>query len=275
MMPFQNTILNHQIFTNKKDPNARWIVLLHGIGGNSKIWYKQIKHFKKGFNVITIDLPGHYPNPVMKEWDDGYSFDLCSDMVLRIMDEYKIKKAHFIGISLGSVLIHHLVKRYPERMYSAVLGGMIMQFNTLSKTLLRAGHLVKKFVPYMWLYQLFAHIMMPKSNHKQSRSFFITEAKKMRREEFFRWYELTKYVQSISRNIEKCTVPRLYISGSEDHLFIKLLKKHVPKDQYSQLIELVNCGHVCNLENSAEFNDSAISFLQQHENVKDKEIRGA
>ncbi|WP_280770841.1 alpha/beta fold hydrolase [Salipaludibacillus daqingensis] len=274
-MSLPKSILNHQIFKNKKTPNAPWIVLLHGIGGNSKIWYKQIKHFKKGFHVMTIDLPGHYPNPEMKEWDVGYSFDLCSDMILRIMDEYEIKKAHFIGISLGSVLIHHFAKMYPERMYSAVLGGMIMQFNTLSKTLLAAGHMVKKFVPYMWLYQLFAHIMMPKNNHKQSRTMFIVEARKMRQDEFFRWFELTKYVKSISRNIEKCKVPRLYISGSEDHLFIKLLKKHVPTDQYSQLVELINCGHVCNLEKSAEFNDSAISFLEQHKYVHEKDSQGA
>lgn len=275
MRPLPQSILNHQIFNNKKSPKAQWVVLLHGIGGNSKIWYKQIKHFKRDFNVITIDLPGHFPNVEMQEWDEGYSFDLCSDMILRVMDKYNIYKAHFVGISLGSVLIHHFVKRYPERMYSAVLGGMIMKFNTLSKTLLGAGHMVKKFVPYMWLYQLFAHIMMPKNNHKVSRTMFIGEAKKMRQEEFFRWFELTKYVQSTSRNIEKSTVPRLYISGSEDHLFIKLLKKHVPTDRYGQLVELMNCGHVCNLEKSNEFNENVISFLTEYENMKDKEFKGA
>ncbi|PYZ95021.1 hypothetical protein CR194_05775 [Salipaludibacillus keqinensis] len=274
-MSLPDTELNHQIFENKKLPKAPWVVLLHGIGGNSRIWYKQIKHFKKCFNVMTIDLPGHYPNPSMEKWEEGYSFDLCTDMIVNIMDKHHIKKAHFIGISLGSVIIHHLIKRYQDRMYAAVLGGMILKFNTFSKILLSAGHMVKKYVPYMWLYQMFAHIMMPRNNHKVSRSMFIEEAKKMKQEEFFRWFEMTKYVQTISENIQKYHVPRLYISGSEDHLFIKFLKEHIPSDQASQLIELENCGHVCNLEKSAEFNEQAISFLQKYNEKEDTASRGA
>ena len=39
------------------------IVLLHGIGGNSQIFYKQIDEYKKKFNVLAIHLPGHGKSP--------------------------------------------------------------------------------------------------------------------------------------------------------------------------------------------------------------------
>ncbi|MDG5788357.1 alpha/beta hydrolase [Evansella sp. AB-P1] len=261
-------LLHHQIYYNKNAATAPWVVLLHGIGGNSKIWFKQLKQFKRHFNVIAIDLPGHYPNKTLEEWEEEYSLEKCADMVINVLDENKIKKAHFIGISLGSVLIHQLVNRHQDRIYSAVLGGMILRFNLLSRILLFMGHGLKRFLPYMWLYQLFAHIMMPKNNHKQSREMFINEAKKMCRNEFLKWFKLTREVQSTSKNMEKFEVPRLYISGNEDHLFVKVLKKYLPKDRFSQLVELNNCGHVCNLEKSDEFNQYAITFIQQFSTKK-------
>ncbi|MCD8511348.1 MAG: alpha/beta hydrolase [Bacillus sp. (in: Bacteria)] len=204
-------LLHHQTYLNKKKANPPWVVLLHGIGGNSTIWYKQLKKFKRHFHVIAIDLPGHYPNENLQEWGNDYSLEKCADMIIQVLDEKGIKKAHFVGISLGSVLIHQLVKRHKDRVYSAVLGGMILRFNILSQILLFLGHGLKRFLPYMWLYQLFAHIMMPKKNHKQARLMFINEAKKMCKNEFYKWFKLTKDVQATSKNIEAYEVPRLYI----------------------------------------------------------------
>ena len=258
--------MHHQIYSNKTNPSAQWIVLLHGIGGNSKIWYKQLKYLKKQFNVLAIDLPGHFPNPEIEEWNNDYSFNQCADMIIDVLDKHVISKAHFMGISLGSVIIHNLIKRYEMRVETAVLGGMILRFNSFSKSLLFLGGMLKRFVPYMWLYTLFAHIMMPKNNHKQSRSMFIKEARKMWKESFYKWYELTKEVKATSIDIEKSTVPRLYISGSEDHLFIKEIKKHLPNDPNGRLIELDDCGHVCNMEKSEEFNHYAVAFLKHNFN---------
>ncbi|ADU30950.1 alpha/beta fold hydrolase [Evansella cellulosilytica] len=261
-------LLHHQIYFNKKTNSASWVVLLHGIGGNSKIWFKQLKQFRKHYHVIAIDLPGHYPNSTMEEWENEFSIEKCTDMIIDVLNEHQIEKAHFVGVSLGSVIIHQIVKRHKDRVNSAVLGGMILQFNLFSRFLIFAGHSLKKILPYMWLYQLFAHIMMPKNNHKQSRAMFITEAKKMHRVEFLRWFKLTRQVQETSENIEEYDVPRLYISGSEDHLFINELKKNMVNDHFGELIEIDNCGHVCNVEKSEEFNFHALSFLGQFSNKK-------
>lgn len=56
---------------------------------------------------------------------------------------------------------------------------------------------------------------------------------------------------------------RAYISGNEDHLFIKVLKKYLPNDPNGKLVELKDCGHVCNLEKSEEFNHHVIEFIEQ------------
>ncbi|WP_209124667.1 alpha/beta fold hydrolase [Alkalihalobacillus sp. BA299] len=258
--------LHHKIFPHKKSLDLPWVVLLHGLGGNSKIWYKQLKYFKKNFNVMTIDLPDHHPNPVFKEWEEQCSFKTCANMIVNVLDEHKIRKAHFVGISLGSVVIYQLMKSHENRIHSAVLGGMVIRFNRFSETLIRVGSAVKNFVPYMWLYRLFAQIMMPKRNHKASRNIFIGEAKKMGRTSFLRWFQLANSVRETT-NGDHIKVPKLYISGNEDHLFVELVKDHLKGDKHGKLHVIPNCGHVCNIEKSDEFNEISSSFINSIEEI--------
>ncbi|MBU8906196.1 alpha/beta fold hydrolase [Desertibacillus haloalkaliphilus] len=266
-MSSNEMLLNHDVYKNQTYPDAPWVVLLHGIGGNSNIWKKQLCDFKEKFNVITIDLPGHYPNPVFNEWDQGYSWTRCCEMIIRVLDNYHLKKVNFAGISLGSIIIHQLIKQYPDRVNSAVLGATITEFNTLSKVLLSIGSALKRFVPYIWLYIIFSHVIMPKRRHSFSRSIFIREARKMKEDQFLKWFELIRSVKQTSVDINTSEVPRLYISGSEDYLFVKLLNQHMESDPYGSLLEIKKCGHLCNIEKSSKFNESAIAFISEQSDV--------
>ncbi|MBT8188734.1 MAG: alpha/beta hydrolase, partial [Croceitalea sp.] len=39
--------------------SQEWVTFVHGAGGSSTIWYKQLRDFKKHFNVLLLDLRGH------------------------------------------------------------------------------------------------------------------------------------------------------------------------------------------------------------------------
>jgi ATP/ADP translocase len=54
---------------------------------------------------------------------------------------------------------------------------------------MRVGNLFKYVMPYLILYKLFAFIIMPRENHKQSRILFINEAKSYVKE-FIKWFRL-------------------------------------------------------------------------------------
>src|SRR5690625_7146291 len=79
----------------------------------------------------------------------------------------------------------------PDRVLSAVMCGAITRLNVRSRVLVWLGHTFKKLVPFMWLYKLFAWIIMPRKNHQESRFLFISEAKNMARNEFLKWLRLT------------------------------------------------------------------------------------
>ena len=64
----------------------------------------------------------------------------------------------------------------PERVKSMVLGGAILRLDIRSRVLVQLGRLGQHFLPYMWLYRLFAFIIMPRQHHQESRNLFVREA---------------------------------------------------------------------------------------------------
>lgn len=257
-------MLEHKLY--KKDNCFEYIVLVHGMGGSSVIFHKQIREFKKKFNVITVHMPGHGNSPSIYSYDQPFSFEIAAKEIISLLEYLGIKKANFIGISLGSVVIHNILKISPQRVKTAILGGVVTRFDKISKLLLTLGSLIKNITPHMWLYRLFANILMPKRNHKLSREAFINEAKKMKRKEFLGWYGIFSTVDSTFKNVHEISknIPKLYITGQEDHMFKKWVMKDTNTDTNSKLVILNNCGHVVNLDKPQEFNELSISFIDEH-----------
>lgn len=249
-----------------KDEEAEWVVFVHGAGGSSSIWFKQLKAYKKEFNVLMVDLRGHGKSKGMlqKYYEDEYSFELASQDVLNVMDEIGIGKAHFVGVSLGTIIIRTIGEMQPKRVQSLVMCGAIMRLNIRSRFLVSLGHLFKKVVPFMWLYKLFAWIIMPRKRHSESRNLFIREAKKLYKKEFMKWFNLTHEINPLLRYFreKELNIPTLYVMGSEDYLFLPPVKKVVNEHTQSFLKVVEQCGHVVNVEKPAVFNEVSLTFLK-------------
>ena len=144
------------------------------------------------------------------------------------------------------------------------MGGAVLKLNIRSRILMYLGNLTKSVVPYMWIYKVFAFIMMPNRNHKESRNVFIREAKKLYQKEFIRWFKLTGEVIPLLKFFrqEESNIPTLYVMGSEDYMFLPVVKEVVLQHQSSKLKVIPNCGHVVNVERANQFNDLTINFLK-------------
>jgi len=242
-----------------------WVTFVHGAGGSSSIWFKQIREFKKHFNVLLLDLRGHgNSKPSLKNvFDDKYTFDVITNDIVEVIDFEQIQKSHFIGISLGTILIRNLAEIYPERVESMVMGGAIMKLNLRSQILMKLGIIFKTVIPYLWLYKFFAFIIMPNKNHKESRLLFVREAKKLYQKEFIRWFKLASEINPLLRFFRAADIkiPTLYVMGEEDYLFLPTIKEIVKSHQYSDLIVVAECGHVVNVEQPRFFNEKVIGYL--------------
>lgn len=261
---FENTLLLNYT-TYPKSGSKVWVTFVHGAGGSSSIWFKQVREFRKHFNVLLIDLRGHgNSKPALSDaFDDKYTFDYVTQDIIEVIDHLKIGQSHFIGISLGTVLIRNLAEKYPERVVSMVMGGAIIRLDVRFRMLMLFGNMFKSMVPYIWLYKLFTFAIMPDSNHKESRLLFVREAKKLYQQEFLRWYKMGSQVSGLLRSFRAndMGIPTLFVMGGEDYLFLPSVKKMVQKQSQASLLTIEHCGHVVNVEQPALFNSFVVSYI--------------
>jgi pimeloyl-ACP methyl ester carboxylesterase len=262
-------LLNYTIYNHPS--SNKWVTFVHGAGGSSSIWFKQVRTFKAEFNVLILDLRGHGNSQVgLKDvMKTKYTFDVITTDIVEVIDHLKIEKSHFVGISLGTVLIRNLAELYPKRVESMILAGAIMKLNFRSQILIRLGVTLKSIVPYMLLYKFFAFIIMPRKNHKQSRLLFVREAKKLYQKEFIRWFKLASEINPLLRffRANDIKIPTMYLMGEEDYLFLPSVQKLAKEHEFSQLFVLANCGHVVNVEQPNVFNSKSIQFINNLDQV--------
>lgn len=255
-------LLNYTAFKGKE--GSEWVIFLHGIGGGSGIWVRQVKAFQKHYNLLLIDLPGHgHSSYGLKDMPD-HSFPVIADEILKVMKHENIEEAHFVGISLGTIIIQTLNDIDPNKVKSMILGGAVEKINLTGQIIIKVTNLLKGFMPYMWLYRISALILMPKQHHKESRTAFVREAYKLGRKEFLHWYALHTQIEGAIKNVKEKvnTTPKLYIMGSEDYMFLPTIKKNIHKATHEGLQVIEKCGHVCNIERHREFNQLGLTFLQ-------------
>jgi len=254
-------MIYHKTFKNKK--SETWVVFVHGAGGSNAVWFKQLRDFKKHFNVLLIDLRGHGKSKKHYSEEEIYKFNEIALDVVRTMDHLKIEKAHFVGISLGCIIIRAIDNLAPSRAESIILGGAVIQFNKKINALVAIAKLLQSILPYMWLYRLNARILIPSKKHVESRKLFIREAVKLGKNEFRKWLKMSNEIKENLQEylIKEASAPVLYLMGDGDHMFLPMVTNLVKKHVNSHLEIIRNSGHVCNLDQPEVFNERAIEFI--------------
>lgn len=230
------------------------------------MWFKQLKDFREQYNLMLIDLRGHGKSADVHQaiWNEEYTFGEITKDIIEVLDYWRIPPAHFAGVSLGTILARNLAELEPQRVKSLILAGAITRLNIQSRFLVFLGNTFKKVIPYMWLYSLFAFIIMPRKQHSESRNLFINEAKKLCQKEFIRWFKLTKDINPLLRYFKEkaIEIPTLYVMGDQDVMFLEPVKKIVTEHKNSILEIVEKCGHVVNVEQPKRFNQYALAFIQ-------------
>ncbi|HEX6135588.1 MAG TPA: alpha/beta hydrolase [Longimicrobiales bacterium] len=246
--------------------SAEWVVLVHGAGGSSTIWFRQLRAYRAEFNVLLVDLRGHGHSAAAGAGRGArhYTFDAISRDVIGVLDHLGIRRAHFVGVSLGCLIIRTIAEIAPERVHSMVLGGAIARLNVRSRILVVLGNALKRVIPFMWLYRLYAWILLPRAGHRESRLIFVREAQKLARKEFLRWFRLTMELPAVLRLFEQreTGIPTLYLMGSEDYMFLPAARQLAERHRNALLHVIEQCGHVCNIEKADLFNQVSLDFMR-------------
>jgi len=246
-----------------KDEQSDWITFVHGAGGSSTVWHKQVKFLKNHFNLLLIDLRGHGMSNDL-HIESTFSLEQVVDEIVEVTQYLGLKRSHFIGVSLGSIIISKLSERHPEMVNKIVLSGAITSFTFRTLFLLRTVQIIKSFLPNIVLYKLFAWIIMPKKNHQLSRQIFIKEAQKIKHKAFRKWLKLIPEIKSNIDTISQFDIKHsvLFISGQEDYLFVRQIECFVKNRPYCIFKKINGSGHIVNIDQHQRFNEYTLNFLK-------------
>ncbi|WP_350281208.1 alpha/beta hydrolase [Kribbella sp. HUAS MG21] len=82
------------------------------------LWSAQAAHFADRFQVILVDPPGHGGSAPLT---GTFSFEQCADVIVAILDDLGVERAHLIGNSWGGMIGGTFAALHPERIGVAVL----------------------------------------------------------------------------------------------------------------------------------------------------------
>lgn len=252
-------MLKYELIDNQKE---EWVVFVHGIGGSTKTWNKQIDNFSKCYNLLLLDLPGHglnADNVIDKVEPEKLHHD-----IKETLDYLHIDNAHFVGLSLGTLVIANFAVCYPSYIKTIILGGSSLKVTGFAKVAVILADKLKHILPYKFLYKFFAWFMMPKKNHKKSRSIFLREVVKLNKRTMFAWIEYLQCALNPEHFLAELDILKkkiLFISGDEDHCFLDNAKIIAEKMKTTELKIIEKCGHICSIEKWGIFNNMVLEFL--------------
>ena len=260
--PLLSDLLHYEIERAGEDRD--WMVFIHGAGGSSVTWKHQAKDFRRHFNLLLIDLRDHGQSKAIQPAYDSYTFDIVTNDVLAVLDHAGITEAHFMSLSLGSIILQRLDERRPEVIKTMIMAGGVFKADWRINTFAHSGKFLSYFVPFRWIYDGFIIIVMPRKNHAFSRKMYRRQSKKLAPGEFLKWLGLYQDFFSVVRAFyqRKLTKPALLVMGGQDHVFLdaaeRYAKKHAP---LAELAVMEGRGHLCNLEDRAGFNRIVLQWL--------------
>jgi pimeloyl-ACP methyl ester carboxylesterase len=103
------------------------VVLVHGFASNHAVnwvntqWVKVLN--RAGYRVIALDNRGHGQSEKLYD-PDAYHAQIMAQDVVHLLDYLGLPKADIMGYSMGARITAHVALYHPNRVRSALLGGL-------------------------------------------------------------------------------------------------------------------------------------------------------
>ena len=230
------------------------IVFLHAFPLNSKMWKYQAENLRE-FNIYLVD----YQNLLKENLKD------FADFVYQFLNENKIKRAIFVGLSMGGYIIFQMVRYYKNFIEGIVLANTKASADSLELRNKRF-ELIKRIENegIEFLIDEYLEKFLKNRNKEKEEMIrnMILEAKK---ESLISSLKALANRESSIEILKEIEVPTLIISSTDDTLTTiedaKIMNKYIKN---SKLIIFENCAHLSNLEYPEKFNNVIRDFIYEN-----------
>ena len=238
------------------------IVFLHAFPLNRSMWSEQVAALSRGFRAIAIDIRGHGESdaPFWRYSLEQYALD-----VKEVLAGLGIRKAIFVGLSMGGYLEFTLYRLYPDLMLGVVLADTRAEADKPEQIQWRydLAQQTAAMGPAAVIAEMLPKLLAPKTYERNPD--LVARVKSMQAAApvpgiigdlmaIAERPDSTDLLPSIA-------VPALVIVGQEDVLTTPADAERIANGIHgAQLIVIPNAGHLSNLEQPERFTSAIEAF---------------
>lgn len=237
------------------------VVLLHGFLENQKMWNDYIPEFSKKYRIITIDLLGHGDTECM-----GYvhSMEDNADVVHAVLSKLRIRKAIFVGHSMGGYVALAFAELYPDN----VKGLVLLNSTSIADSEERKLNRDRAIIAVKQNYLSFVRLAVANLFNEENREKLIDEIEKARAE------ALKTPLQGIVASLEGMKIrndrevllhfgpyPKMLILGKKDPVLNYEESLEQIENTEVKLVSFPD-GHMSHIENAGELTKILLAFFK-------------
>ena len=234
------------------------VVMLHGFLESSQIWNDFLPEFSEYGQIITIDLPGHGRSQCIEE---VHSMELMAEAVHAVLLSIGVKKAEFVGHSMGGYVVLAFLELYPQMVDSLMLLNSTPAADSEEKKEIRERSVeVVEKNKRAYISMAISKLLTPEHNE-----LFSKEVEQLKETAYnFPTEGITAALRGMKIRTDRTSVLKGYpgskiiVSGKEDPIMnIQEIKKLAIETE-SFFVSLPG-GHLSYLESKEEFKKLCIS----------------
>ncbi len=234
------------------------LIMVHGLGGTSNSWHPQVALLARSFRVIRLDLEGSGRSPVKgKTSIASFARDIAT-----LMKKRKIKSAHLVGHSMGTIVCQHIAAKAPASVKSLALLGPLAQLPQPARGAIRERAAAARKDGMIPIADTLVQVATSAETKTQRPGVTALVREILMRQDpegYARTCEALAAAKSADLAKIKC--PTLLITGDEDAVAppaaVQKLGQAIKR---AKVVILSGCGHWTPLEKPAEVNAALMNF---------------
>jgi pimeloyl-ACP methyl ester carboxylesterase len=245
---------------------------VHGFGGSTYSWRHVLPRLSQEYRVIAVDLSGFGFSERPQELR-RYSRDGQIHLLLGLLDQLAVDRAHFMGHSYGGGIVASLALLHPDRVQSLIL----VDSTAPNYAIARRSNLAE-LAPLIYVFLRGYALRPAKIRRSLERSWFDDELvtdevvnaylTRLRIEGAARAYRgLTAPFETLEEEgdlfLDDLTQPTLVVWGEDDQLILvedgRLATSQIRQGRF---VSLPDCGHSPMEEKPKDFLAEVLPFLR-------------
>jgi len=244
----------HYVREGSGDP----LVFVHSLGTAVWLWEEQIRRFSSEYEVLAFDARGHGGSTN----NGGVTLrDIASDIHLAL-SQLGIPSAHFVGISMGGLILSHLAGMHPEAVRSLVIAD---SFATMGPQGAERAEALAQQISASTMAEYgrrYAQETLLPSTPEAIHRALAEGMAAMKMDDYLQTVR-SIFTSEVREQMRSFGVPTLVICGEKDNRTPLAKSEEIAGLVPGARLQVIpDAAHLANLDNPSAFNDALDGFLK-------------